>query len=60
MMPAGRWVKGVISLVGELDMGSVLEFESALAEIMKEGSAEIILDCFGLSCIDSSGLAAPV
>lgn len=45
-----------IVLSGEIDLFAAPDFKSRLYEAVGEGNADIILDCAGLSYIDSTGL----
>jgi len=48
----------VISLAGEIDVGSGPDLELAVGQVCAEGASEIVLDMRGVEFIDSSGLSA--
>ena len=50
----------VAGLSGELDMASAPALEEALAEALRDGAQELVLDLRELRFIDSSGLRAVI
>ncbi len=44
-------------LLGELDIDGAPELTSLLASVVENGPAEVMVECSGLSFIDSSGLS---
>jgi len=46
-----------VVLLGELDIDSAPELTALLASVVENGPAEVIVECSGLSFIDSSGLS---
>src|SRR5262249_849229 len=51
---------GSVVLVGELDLGSVDGFTSAVDEVLGDPPDDVVLDWSGLTFIDSSGVGAYV
>jgi anti-sigma B factor antagonist len=49
-----------VELTGELDMASSPDLADVLETVTENGPTEIVIDCSGLSFIDSSGLAVLV
>ena len=47
-----------VLLLGELDIDTASELRAVLDPLVENGPGEIVLDCNGLSFIDSSGIAA--
>lgn len=47
-----------VLLLGELDMDTASELRAVLDPLIESGPSEIVLDCNGLTFIDSSGIAA--
>jgi anti-sigma B factor antagonist len=50
----------VVALRGELDMDAAPDLARVLNALVNDGPAEVVLECSGLSFIDSSGLAVLV
>ena len=47
----------IVVLLGELDIDSAPELTALLASVVEKGPAEVMVECSGLSFIDSSGLS---
>lgn len=45
-----------IAISGEIDLFAAPDFKSRLYEAVGEGNSDVVLDCSGLSYIDSTGL----
>jgi len=45
-----------ITVSGEIDLMAAPEFKKRLYEAVGDGNADVVLDCFDLSYIDSTGL----
>lgn len=45
-----------IAISGEIDLFAAPDFKSRLYDAVGEGNADVVLDCDGLSYIDSTGL----
>lgn len=50
----------VVALVGELDLGTAPHLVQVLEPLLEAGPEQLILDCSGLSFMDSSGIAVLV
>jgi anti-sigma B factor antagonist len=50
----------VLVVTGELDVYEAPAFRTELFAILDEGHARVVVDCSGMSFIDSAGLAALV
>ena len=46
----------IVSIVGRVDTTNASEFEKSMMRIVDDGCTKIILDCYGLNYISSSGL----
>ena len=48
----------VVSVMGEVDLGTALAFEQTLLGAAEDGTGEVIVDLTGCSFLDSRGLSA--
>jgi anti-anti-sigma factor len=49
---------GILAVVGEVDGSNALELRDAFLAVLGDGAKDLVIDCAGLTFIDSSGIGA--